>query len=188
YVFGGLDGAGNVLNSVECYNPSTNIWTVVAPMPTARWGAPAVMGPSNRLFVLGGSLGSDTVGPATNVVESYNPVSNTWSTQVPMPTARSFLAAAFGADDRIYAFGGFTSAGAPLATTQALQYLSGFGGAAAGTNSPSLLVAPAVPSPIGAATAPMGMPGAPAGDNNGGRYPGPRYRACSAVGGRLGYS
>ena len=105
-----------------------------------------------------------------------------------MPTARSFLAAAFGADGRIYAFGGFTSAGAPLATTQALQYLSGFGGAAAGTNSPSLLVAPAVPSPIGAATAPMGMPGAPAGVNNGGSDPGPRHRASIAVEGKPGDS
>ena len=37
YVFGGIDPHNNLLASAECYNPLTNSWKEMAPMPTERW-------------------------------------------------------------------------------------------------------------------------------------------------------
>jgi Kelch motif len=48
YAVGGVDDDGTRLSSVECYNPSTNVWSVVAPMSTARDG--------RGVAVLGGFL------------------------------------------------------------------------------------------------------------------------------------
>jgi len=130
YVFGGLTSAGTVLNTVECYSPTLNKWTTVAPMPTARALAAAVLGSNGRLFVIGGTTSSSLSTP-TNVVESYNPNTNTWSTVLPpMPTARSGLGAATGNDGRIYAFGGYDGVGTALTVNQSLQAYGGFAGAA----------------------------------------------------------
>jgi hypothetical protein len=40
--------------SVEVYTPSTNEWTPVAPMPTARHAFAAVTGPDGRICAIGG--------------------------------------------------------------------------------------------------------------------------------------
>jgi hypothetical protein len=37
YVVGGVDGTNTRLSSVECFDPSTGEWSVVAPMSTARF-------------------------------------------------------------------------------------------------------------------------------------------------------
>src|SRR5260370_394304 len=44
---------------------------------------------------------------------------SSWSTVAPMPTARQFLAAAAGADGRVYAIGGLQFGGGPLNTVEA---------------------------------------------------------------------
>ena len=36
YAVGGRDVGHNILATVECYNPATNVWTAVAQMTTAR--------------------------------------------------------------------------------------------------------------------------------------------------------
>src|SRR5439155_1324569 len=132
YAFGGATAFSSVAvtNTVECYSPTLNKWTTVAPMPTARALAAAVLGSNGRLFVIGGTTSSSLSTP-TNVVESYNPNTNTWSTVLPpMPTARSGLGAATGNDGRIYAFGGYDGVGTALTVNQSLQAYGGFAGAA----------------------------------------------------------
>ena len=56
YVAGGYDGV-SALNSVECYDPLSNTWRVVAPMQRARSAAAAVA-LSDRIYVVGGHDGS----------------------------------------------------------------------------------------------------------------------------------
>jgi hypothetical protein len=88
YAIGGYSG-GVGINTVEKYNPATNTWTTVAPMPTARAGLAAAVDSSGNIYAIGGTNG----GSPQNTVEKYNPSTNTWSSAAPMSTARMYLAA-----------------------------------------------------------------------------------------------
>ena len=66
------------------------------------------------LFAAGGS---DQNG-AINTVRAYNPATNTWSTRLPMPTAR-YDAAGTAAGGRLWAMGGFNSAGSVIGKNEA---------------------------------------------------------------------
>ena len=57
YVVGGEDGNSTTLRSVECFDPSTGAWSVVAAMGTARClhGVAVVDG---KLYVVGGKDGT----------------------------------------------------------------------------------------------------------------------------------
>jgi N-acetylneuraminic acid mutarotase len=100
-------GPARVLSINEVYDPATNKWETRAPMSVARNHAfaGAVNG---KIYVIGGRTGQAFILTATNtdVVEEYNPVSDTWSApKERMPTARSGGVA--GTDDRrIYVAGG----------------------------------------------------------------------------------
>jgi N-acetylneuraminic acid mutarotase len=106
YVFGGQAGnLGAPLATLEIYDPSSNLWTTGAPLTTARNSPAAAAGTDGRIYALGGddaNLGD----PPYASVEAYTPSSNTWAAVAPMPTARTRLAAATGADGSIYALGG----------------------------------------------------------------------------------
>jgi N-acetylneuraminic acid mutarotase len=107
YAIGGWNGAA-VLATVEQYNPATNTWSTLAPMPTPRGGLAAAAGA--HVYAVGGY---DNIGTALATLEQYNPPTNTWATLTSMPTARSYLgAAAF--NGNVYALGGYN--GTYLAT------------------------------------------------------------------------
>jgi N-acetylneuraminic acid mutarotase len=100
-------GPSKVLTTNDVYDPATNKWGSRAPMSVARnhaFGA-AVNG---KIYVIGGRTGHGFILSATNtdVVEEYNPVSNSWSApKERMPTPRS--GGAWGTDGRrIYVAGG----------------------------------------------------------------------------------
>jgi N-acetylneuraminic acid mutarotase len=100
-------GPARVLSSNDVYDPATNKWESRTPMSVPR--NHAFSGVVNgKIYVIGGRTGHGFILSATNtdVVEEYNPVSNTWN--VPkerMPTARS--GGASGTDGRrIYVAGG----------------------------------------------------------------------------------
>src|SRR4030095_5690482 len=84
-------GPSRVLSVNEVYDPATNKWETRQPMSVPRnhaFGA-AVNG---KVYVIGARTGHAFILAATNtdVVEEYNPVSDTWN--IPkerMPTARS---------------------------------------------------------------------------------------------------
>ncbi|HLJ97132.1 MAG TPA: kelch repeat-containing protein [Gemmataceae bacterium] len=132
YVFGGVPAfkASAAIPTVESYNPLTNKWTFVANMLTAVAYAGATQGPNGRLYVVGGDT-ADFFANNTNVVESYNPNTNTWRAEVSLPTARGDLAAVLGYDGRIYAFGGTNGTSAAVTTNQVYQGASGFAAFAA---------------------------------------------------------
>ena len=115
YVFGGGYLCGSsvcYLSANEMYNPSTNVWTSEASMPTARmWGtAQAVNG---VIYVVGGYNGSYPSGLGT--VEAYNPSTNSWTEESGMPTARSGLSSAV-VNGILYTIGGYTNASALTAS------------------------------------------------------------------------
>jgi N-acetylneuraminic acid mutarotase len=80
------DSAAIQRAEVQVYDPATNAWTSLAPLPLARshiTGSTFVR--SGRILVLGG------IGPGNSVirrVDSYNPVTNTWTPLTSLPAGR----------------------------------------------------------------------------------------------------
>ncbi len=100
YAIGGTNGDNTPLNTVEEYNPVTDLWTTKNSMPTPRSGfATAVY--DNKIYVIGGSLSS---GFAANN-EVYDPATNTWSQKASMTTPRADVCASI-INDNIYVIGG----------------------------------------------------------------------------------
>lgn len=117
YFFGGIDGArghGMVrVSSSDAYDPATERWTRLAPMPTARRdAAAAVLG--GKIYVVGGEDGA-RMGLST--VEIYDPAGGTWTTAPSLPEPRIFAAAA-ALSGRLYIFGGSPDGRSGTATVQ----------------------------------------------------------------------
>jgi N-acetylneuraminic acid mutarotase len=76
----------------DVYDPDTDEWTQLPPLPSAR-NHLAAAGFDGRLYVVGGRFDG---GGSTNsaALERYDPSTREWATLRPMPTARSGLAAA----------------------------------------------------------------------------------------------
>ncbi len=106
----------------EEYDPKTDTWSERASMPTARNHA-AVGVVNNKIYVIGGRLGSAFVFTAsnTNVVEEYDPAIDQWGlVKARMPSARS--GGAWGVrNGRIYVAGGEHQDGLLMAAFRALE-------------------------------------------------------------------
>jgi hypothetical protein len=98
-LIGGRNASNQELNQILCYDPSSNQWTAMANMPTARHGVKLVWF-ENRIWAIGGHDGS-----ASNQVESYNPSDNSWQVEVSLTTARKWPVG-WVANGKIYAGGG----------------------------------------------------------------------------------
>jgi N-acetylneuraminic acid mutarotase len=66
YVIGG-QSTGCVFNTVEAYNPSTNIWTTPARIPTPRAGLAAATGMNGVIYAVGGAIATIAAPGALNV-------------------------------------------------------------------------------------------------------------------------
>jgi len=97
YLIGGRNSSNQDISQVLCFDSSTNQWTAKANMPTARHGVKLVWF-QNRIWAICGH-------PATQVVESYDIVTNSWQTESSLKISR-FWSAAWVADERIYVGGG----------------------------------------------------------------------------------
>jgi kelch-like protein 17 (actinfilin)/kelch-like protein 20 len=88
YAVGGYDDTETTVSSVECLDPSTEQWSPMAPMGTARYnhGVAVVDG---KLYAVGGY---DDTGTTLSSVECFDPSTGHWSAVVPMSTARNNLA------------------------------------------------------------------------------------------------
>ena len=95
------------LGTVEAYDPASNTWKELTPMPTPRNHA-AIGAVNGKIYVIGGRVGAAFIGLAsdTSLVEVYDPATDTWGTPgARMPTTRSALA--YGVyNNRIYVAGG----------------------------------------------------------------------------------
>jgi N-acetylneuraminic acid mutarotase/Tfp pilus assembly protein PilX len=101
YAVGGHNFSGQVLNTVEEFDPATNNWTTKSPMPTARSDA-SVAVVNGIIYVIGGA---PNAGQVLNVNEAYDPATDIWSTKAALPTARKYAAAA-AINNKIYVLGG----------------------------------------------------------------------------------
>jgi N-acetylneuraminic acid mutarotase len=104
YVIGGQDG-GAIYDKVEAYNPQTDTWdTTLTPMPTARFGLAASV-INNKIYAIGGYNTS-----SKNIVEEYDPLTDTWTPKAQMPTPRHYLTSSV-VNGKIYAIGGVDISG-----------------------------------------------------------------------------
>ena len=93
---------------LEEYDPATDMWRSLAPMPTARGGlAAASLG--DRVYVTGGEV-LDASRVTFPQFEVYDPASGIWSVGPPLPTGRHGLAAAV-RDGEVYVLAGGRLAG-----------------------------------------------------------------------------
>ena len=110
YAIGGtdVDWAGACLSTVEAYDPATDTWTERASMPTPR-GTFSTSVVDGIIYAIGGT--AEFADPpwqstALPTVEAYDPVTDTWTEETSMPTARYQLATSV-VDGIIYAIGGW---------------------------------------------------------------------------------
>jgi hypothetical protein len=120
WVLGGtvVDG-DNVVGPVDTarvYDPATDAWTDLAPLPTAR-GLMGVVPVQGELYLVGGyspgNFDAEEDTPEEREMLVYDPAADAWSTAPQMPTSRIL----FGVDevgDRLVTFFGVDSATAPL--------------------------------------------------------------------------
>ncbi|MBD3161749.1 MAG: hypothetical protein GF346_05750 [Candidatus Eisenbacteria bacterium] len=91
YVIGGCTGdisSFTTTSANEVYDPATDTWSGLAPMPQDRgWGGCAAL--EGVIYVFGGFTreGWQTL----DVVETYDPVTDSWSSESPMPLQRDTI-------------------------------------------------------------------------------------------------
>ena len=112
YVIGGRSVANSTminLNVNEMYDPEKNAWLSLEPMPSKRSGI-AMASINNTIFVFGGedADGEDPITYHNN--EKYDPVTDLWTSEEPMPTPRHGLTAT-SISDKIFVIGGGPQAG-----------------------------------------------------------------------------
>jgi len=98
------------------YLPERDTWELRAPLPTTRSGHGLVVY-RDRLFAMGGESGvirngQITQGKVFGQMESYDPASDRWQSQAPMPTPRHAVGAVTIGDWIYVAGGGAVTGGA----------------------------------------------------------------------------
>ena len=98
---GGYTTSGVPTSIVEAYNPVSDTWRSLSPLPAPRF-AYAIAAYRDRVYVFGGWDGKSYV----SSVFAYDPSTDHWSTRASMPLARGFSAAA-AITNTIYVVGGY---------------------------------------------------------------------------------
>lgn len=98
FAIGGFDGKQR-LNSVECYHPENDEWTMVSPMKCSRSGA-GVASLGQYIYVIGGYDGNSQL----NSVEKYDIEHDVWEFASNVSIARSALSVTV-LDGKLYAMG-----------------------------------------------------------------------------------
>ena len=109
YAIGGAQGLfDTILSTVEEYDPTTNTWTQKSNMPTPRAAAVSKV-IDDKIYAISGRTGfKDETGityPKTDVFEMYDPVTDAWTTNVPISTPRVHICGGV-VNGKIYVIGG----------------------------------------------------------------------------------
>jgi hypothetical protein len=104
YVAGGqsIDNPPIVYNQFSRFDPATNTWSNLAPLPVAL-GQGTVGAANGKVFLAGGFTGGTSV---TNALQIYDIASNTWSSGAAMPNAGIEAAAGAVVNGKFYVMGG----------------------------------------------------------------------------------
>jgi kelch-like protein 17 (actinfilin)/kelch-like protein 20 len=108
YVIGGFNKRAQVVSTVFAYNPASNTWARVAPLPHARRDLAAAVSPAGDIYAIGGALTPCCAG--TSEVDVYSPATRSWQQRAPLENARAGLCAEFGPSGVLYAIGGANGA------------------------------------------------------------------------------
>ena len=120
YAFGGFvapqsgPAAWIPINNSWEYDPATDTWKALAPLPTKR-GSPLATVVNDKIYVIGGATtpaGSSQTSidmmqaqDCLGTVEEYDPATNSWRERAPMPTPRNHAAVGV-VNGKIYVIGG----------------------------------------------------------------------------------
>src|SRR2546426_2350906 len=118
YAFGGFvlpqsgPAAWVPIDNAWEYDPATDSWKALAPLPTKR-GSPVAVTVADKMYVIGGATtlpGSTAVHPArphysVGAVEESDPAANTWRARAPIPTPRNHATAGV-VSGKVYVIGG----------------------------------------------------------------------------------
>jgi len=120
------------------YNPNTNTWTYRTgpPIPIAFPGFGTAHNDS-MIFMIGGGGGTPH-SPLTNAVQTYNPLTDTWTLQTPLPLILAGNSACFVPPDKVISAGGWLPGGCLTVTYRGVGFPTG--GAASvppGTSNPN---------------------------------------------------
>jgi len=92
YAVGGLASAG-YLSDTHRYDPPTDTWTALPPLPLPVAGASVVYAPNTgKLYVFGGESDGVTISTATQI---YDPSSQSWTSGAPLPAPRAAMTAGY---------------------------------------------------------------------------------------------
>jgi N-acetylneuraminic acid mutarotase len=111
-LFGGFGNGANVTSDAFVFDAVANTWqTAGNAMPTARTALCSAVA-AGRVYALGGL---DTIFDPLKVVESYDPVGDSWLQGADLPAERFYATAAV-LHDEVYVFGGLDGGWAEMAT------------------------------------------------------------------------
>ena len=92
HAIGGRDGgspiSGLPIAAHEVFDPATNTWSSLAPLPTAVGNCQSTLVLGGKIYVFGGRAGSP-VTAATALTQIYDPLTDSWSMGAAMPHTRS---------------------------------------------------------------------------------------------------
>lgn len=99
YVIGGYTTTATTATTLNsAYNPSTGIWTVLAPLPLATRGACGGIGEDGRIYIFDGTISGTRI---------YNITTDSWSAGAAEPTSGHLWEAKSAINgDKAYVFGG----------------------------------------------------------------------------------
>ena len=105
YAIGGITVRGQLLSTVEAYDPVTDTWSRKTEMPTPRQALSTSM-VDGKIYAIGGVGAQSEFAPVfTSTVEAYDPVTDTWTKKADMPATRAGLSTS-AVNGKIYAIGG----------------------------------------------------------------------------------
>ena len=121
YCFGGRNVSKDYsisTNVNEAYDTETDSWEIKTPMPTARSGL-QTSEVGGKIYLIGGWIESESSSflEKSAQVEIYDPVTDTWATGSPTPTAVAGYASAV-LDGKIYIVSGVASGSTKTNLTQ----------------------------------------------------------------------
>ena len=122
YVAGGYSFSGSgQITQFGRYNPATNAWSYLTPVPDIFNGmASSVYAPNvNKVFIFGGD--DATTGTVVNTTRIYNVATGLWSAGANMPDVRAFMASGY-YNGKIYLVGGYSTGNITPAFLQTWEY------------------------------------------------------------------